>query len=137
MTNQADVMTENLAQKVASASPEELVAMLLGAGQRFLGQASEAMRRKDHPAKWRALERVSAIIEELSSRLNMNDGGDLVVNLLRVYEWWNSELLKAEQNQEPERLDNVSHLMGELRETWERLHQTRLSAGAAPSLQMA
>jgi flagellar protein FliS len=137
MTPHAHDMNDALAEKVASASPEEFVAMLLGAGQRFLAQAIQAMIRQDYAARGQALGRVAAIVEELASRLNHQDGGELVTNLSRIYGWWAGEITLAGEKLDPERLEKVSRVMGDLKETWEQLHRSRIGAGRPGPLQLA
>jgi flagellar secretion chaperone FliS len=126
-----------LVQRINGASPEQLAAMLLEGAQRFLAQALVAMGKRDIPAKARLVNRVSAIIEELMVQLNHEQGGELVGNLTRLYEWWLSELFQGSQSNQADRLERVFRQMGELRGTWEELHLQKVSgqgAQAAASL---
>lgn len=116
-----------LAQRINGASAEQLVVMLLEGGQRFLGQAIAAMAKRDIPAKARLVNRVSAIIEELMVRLNHEEGGDLVANLSRLYEWWLNELFEGSQNNQSDRLERVHRQMGEVRASWEELQHHHTS----------
>lgn len=125
MTPYANARDQYLTQRVMGASPEQLVAMLLEGAQRFLAQAGQALDRKDYQAKGQALNRVSAIIEELAVRLNLDEGGELVENLMRLYDWWGREVVEAGSLLDRSRLDRVSRQMGELRQTWEQAHQKR------------
>ncbi len=128
MTTSAKAYDPELAQRVAEASPELMVAMLLEAAQRFLDQAIAAMHRNDHAMKGQAVNRVYAIIEELTARLNLEQGGDLASDLDLIYEWWSWELLQASAQMEPGRLEKMIGLMGELKQSWEQLHQSKLAA---------
>jgi flagellar secretion chaperone FliS len=120
-----------LVQRVQSASPEQLVALLLEGGQKFLNQALVAMKNKDIPAKARSLNRVSDILIELAARLNHQEGGELVGNLIRVYDWWMRELFEGSQRNQPERLTMIRNQMGEMRDTWEELHRKKYLAHAS------
>lgn len=131
MSQDSTFAHEDLARRFAEASPELMVVMLLDAGQRFLAQAVDAMGRKDFVAKGAAVSRVSAIIEELALRLNHKEGGELVENLVLVYQWWSSELLQASGSQQPARLEQIARSMGELKEAWQQVH-ARQSAAPAP-----
>jgi len=122
-----------LAQRIQGASPEQLVAMLLEGGQRFLNLALIAMQNRDIPGKARHLHRVSDIILELTIRLNLEEGGELVTNLNRIYDWWMRELFDAGQKNQPERLQLIQRQMGEMRATWEELHQKKTGAGQPTS----
>lgn len=116
-----------LIQRINGASPEQLTAMLLEGAQRFLMQAMVAMSKRDIPAKARLVNRVSAIIEELLVQLNHEQGGELVGNLVRLYDWWLTELFQGSQNNQPDRLERVVRQMGELKGTWEELHLQKMA----------
>ena len=63
---------------VASASPHQLVQMLLDACQDSLAQARGAIAAGDIPAKGRAIGRAARIVEEgLKACLNLDAGGSL------------------------------------------------------------
>lgn len=128
MTSAATAYDQDLARRVAEATPELMVAMLLEAAQRFLDQAISAMNRNDHAAKGQAVNRVYAIIEELAARLNLEQGGDLASDLDLIYEWWSWELLQASAQMETRRLEKMIGLMGELKQSWEQLHQSKQAA---------
>jgi len=131
MTPYAKASDQYLTQRVIGASPEQLMALLLEGAQRFLSQAVQAMGRKDFAAKGQALNRVSAIVEELAVRLDQEAGGDLVMNLTRLYDWWGREIIDAGAHLDPTRLERVSRQMGEMRQTWEQAHLASTGTGAA------
>lgn len=118
-----------LLQRIQGASPEQLAALLLEGGQKFILQATTAMRKRDIPTKARLINKVSCIIEELMVRLDHEEGGELATNLGRLYEWWLSEVFAASQKNEPERLERVSRQMGEIRSAWETF-QPQAPSGA-------
>lgn len=122
------VADQYLLQRIEAASPEQLHAMLLEAGQKFLSLAIMAMNGNDIPGKSRHLSRVSDIIVELSGQLNRNDGGELVLNLSQIYTGWIDTLFDASQKKQPERLTIIVDQMAELRLTWEELHQKKTIA---------
>jgi flagellar protein FliS len=95
--------------------------MLLEGAQRFLNQAIVALRNRDIQTKARLVNRVSAIIEELAVRLNHEEGGEVVDNLTRIYEWWLKELFEASQKNQPERLEYIGRQMAEMKGTWDQL----------------
>lgn len=112
-----------LAQRIEAASPEQLAAILLEGGQKFLNLVMAAMNSNDIPGKARHTNRVSDFILELSLRLNRVDGGEVVDNLERLYKWWTDELFDAVRKNQPERLLLIYKHMGELRNTWEERHR--------------
>ncbi len=118
-----------LSQRVMGASPEQLMAILLEGAQKFLAQAVQALVRRDFAAKGKAINRVTAIIEELTLRLNHEEGGELVSNLVRVYDWWGREIIAAGADLDSGRLERVSRQMADLRLAWEQSFQKRSMTG--------
>jgi flagellar protein FliS len=125
-----------LVQRVLGASPEQQAALLMEAGQRFLGKAIKAMEQKDHVGSARSLDRVAEIITEAAFRLNHEDGGELVDNLLKVYDWWTSEILEATASKNAALLRVISHHMGEIRHAWEQLHEKQAKALLASDIRL-
>ncbi len=120
----------DLARRIAEATPEEMEAMLLDAARRFLAQAVQAMARRDHAARGQALTRVTEIIEELSARLNREQGGEVASNLARIYDWWTCELILASLQDQPGPFEEISRWMGELSESW--MQAVRMRMPSAP-----
>lgn len=112
-----------LVQRVIGASPEQQAALLMEAGQLWLGRAIKAMGQKDHVEAGRCLSRVTEIITESVLRLNFEEGGELVGNLARIYDWWTREILEASTSRDTRRLGAVSQYMGEIRQAWEQYHE--------------
>ncbi len=101
--------------------PEHMVVLLLEGGQRFLAEAQEAIRRQDSTIRDYFVNKVLAILTELVNRLNGETGGDLVDNLVRVYDWWGVEVLAAASENDEQRLRVVAAQMGEIRKSWEQV----------------
>jgi flagellar protein FliS len=101
--------------------PEHTAVLLLEGGQRFLAKAEEAMQDKDPVLRDYYLKRVLAILLELSKRLNQEQGGELVHNLIRLYDWWGRSVLVASEHDDVARLKDISAQMGEIRKAWEQV----------------
>lgn len=123
MNAYAQSATAYLTQRVLAASPEQQAALLMEAGQRFLGKAIQAMAQKAHLEAARCLGRVTDIINESILRLNQDDEGELVQNLQKIYHWWIREIIEASNTRDVARLEVLSHHMGEIRQAWEQLHE--------------
>jgi len=121
-----------LVQRIQGASPERVAALLLEGGQRFLNLMIKAIEAGDLPNQAVYIGRISDIILGLKERLNLDDGGEVVENLIRIYDWWADELYEGSLNGEPDRLRVIFNHMGELKETWEELHR-RKSSGNQPA----
>jgi flagellar protein FliS len=123
-----------LVQRINGATPEQLVVILLEGAQKFLMQAIAATRMRDIQTKARMVNKVSAIIEELTLRLDLDEGGELVGNLASIYEWWLRELFSGSQKNQPERLESIVFQMAEMRVTWDRAIQSQVAS--MPSMQL-
>jgi flagellar protein FliS len=121
-----------LLQRIQSASPEQMAALLLEGAQRFINLTLQAMRQRNLQDQARHTNRVADILVELKDRLNREGGGEVVDNLTRIYDWWLDEIFDAAQKNQPERLQRMATLMGELRETWEELHRRKTTGPASP-----
>jgi flagellar protein FliS len=59
-----------------------------------------------------------AIIEELRASLNLEDGGEIAANMADLYEYCGRQLVRANAENRPEMLDEVGHLLREIRSAW-------------------
>lgn len=132
MNTYAQSADKYLVQRVMGASPEQQAALLMEAGQRYLGKAVKAMASKDPVEASRCFIRVTDIISESVCRLSLEDGGELVQNLLKVYGWWTREIFEASSAKDTVRLDAVASHMGEIRQAWEQLHEKQAKANPGP-----
>jgi len=107
-----------LAQRINSASSEELVAMLLEGAQRFLLEAVKAIHAKDLRTKARHLQRVSEIMQKLLGMLNPEGDKTLVDKLHGIYIWWIKEMFEGSRFNQPEQLEQVVRQMAAMREAW-------------------
>lgn len=98
--------------------PEHIIVLLLEGAQRFLARAIDAIQRGDGVLRDRALKRIKPILKELDSRLNHEQGGELVGNLIRIYDWWDREISDAGAHADVDRLQGISTQMGEIRRAW-------------------
>ena len=117
-----------LIQEINGSSPEHVMFMLLEGAQRFLLQAVVAIKRRDITTRARMVNRVSAIVEELAVRLDHEGGGELVLNLTRIYDWWLKELFEASQKNQAERLEAVERQIADMKTAWAELDQRQASA---------
>jgi len=105
----------------AGEMPEHMVVLLLEAGQRFLGKAEEAIKQQEPTLRDLYLRRTLSILLELSRRLNPEEGGELVVSLINLYDWWGREVMEGGEQPDTQRLRRVSSQMGEIRRAWEQV----------------
>jgi flagellar secretion chaperone FliS len=114
---------------VLTAPPERLVVMLYDGARRFLCQAAAAMRERDVPCAHDRLRRAEAIVEHLRLTLDMSQG-EVAERLSAIYLFCSRQLAEARMRQEPELLERVGELLGELREAWAQIVPPAPEAGA-------
>ena len=102
---------------VLTASPEQLVVMLYDGARRFLGQATVAMRAGDVETSHVKLRRAEAIISHLLETLDL-DQGEIAGRLGSIYLFCNRHLNEARLQRDPQKIEQVNTLLGELRSAW-------------------
>ncbi len=125
-----------LTQRIFGATPEQQAALIMEAGQLHLGKAIHALTQDNLPAAITSFIRVSEVIMEATLRLNHESGGELAQNLQNLYEWWTKEIMVASKARDTARLAAVAHGMGEIRQAWEKLHETKAAPKGEPGLQL-
>ncbi len=125
-----------LTQRVMGASSEQLAAIIMEAGQLHLGRAVQALDRNDTAAATSSFIRITEVIKEANLLLNLEEGGELAMNLQRLYRWWMKEVMLASRSKDTVRLTAVSQAMGELRQTWEQYHVQKVGATRVSTFQL-
>jgi flagellar protein FliS len=115
--------------QVQSRTPLELVVMLYDGTLQSLSAARAAIELKNIPARRDAISRALAIISELQSTLNLEEGGAVAASLDELYEFASRRLLDAAMKNDVTPIDEVSRLFSTLRNAW----QTIATAPAAPA----
>ena len=116
--------------EVQSRTPLELVTMLYDGALRFMAVARDAIVRKDIPARRDALNRTMAIVSELQSALNLQAGGEVAVDLDRLYEYASVRLLDAAMRNDVGPVDEVRRIFEILRDGWATAAGTGMPDGA-------
>ena len=105
-------------QSILTATPGQLVVMLYDGCLRFLHQAAYAIREGNATEAGGRLSRAEAIIEELLATLDMEKGGVVASRLQGIYVFCSKHLIEARLARDPEMIDKVGELLGELRDAW-------------------
>ena len=108
-------------QQVDSATPLELILLLYNAALDSLVLAEEVYDSKDPSTieKFhKYLIKTQNIVTELIIALDMEAGGDLVMNLFKVYEYINWRLGQINISKEVEGIEEVRNLLNILKEGW-------------------
>ncbi len=99
----------------------QLLIMLYDGAIKFLTQAKTKIDEKDYAAKGVLISRALDIIAELDSSLNAERGGELATNLHNLYFYCNTRLLMANMRMDNTLVDEVIHILGELRSAYSQI----------------
>jgi flagellar protein FliS len=105
---------------VLAASREQLVVMLYDGARRFMRQSAIAMRAGEIERAHNTLRRAEMIIGNLDSALDFEQG-DVADRLHSIYAFCLIHLNRARITQDPGKVEEVSEMLGDLREAWVQL----------------
>ncbi len=118
---------------VAAASPHTLIVMLFDGALLAISMASNHMKNKQIAEKGMAISKAIDIINcGLKASLDKTSGGDLAEKLDALYEYMSLRLLQANVKNDQAALDEVSHLLNEIRGAWLEIADVPPTAAAAP-----
>ena len=117
---------------VQSSSPLELVVLLYDGALRHLVAARDAIGRNDLVARRDAFSKAMAIVTELQSTLNVEQGGQVAASLDALYTYMTGRLVDATVKKEAAAIDEVERLLRSLRDAWAQIAAEQVSAGARP-----
>jgi flagellar protein FliS len=105
---------------VMTAPPERLVVMLYDGAIRFLRQGAGAYRSGQIEHGLDRVRRAEAIVNELNYALDMSHG-ELPARLRSIYLYCKRQFNDAMLHADPEPLEVVQRLLGELRAAWNQV----------------
>lgn len=104
---------------VNTASPHQLIKLLLDGFFDSIASARGAIRARDVELKAKAFKRAIGIVNEgLKASLDMQVGGDLASNLSNLYAYVSLRLTQANLHNDETILDECVKLMTPVREAW-------------------
>ena len=118
--------------QVATVDKGRLIIILYEGAIKFIREAIKAQADGDIPAKASSINRALDIINELNQSLNMQEGGEIAVNLRRIYKFWNEHLLRAKVSRDGHGLSDVEGMMVSLAQAWEVVCNDPEASKAAP-----
>ena len=113
--NAQDVYKQN---QILNATPKKLVIMLYEGAIKNLKLAELSAADKKIEATSNALIKAQEIIQELMVTLDFKNGGEVAENLNQLYDFYLTELIKANRSKDPESIKKVREPLEELRDTW-------------------
>ena len=106
---------------VASASPHRLIQMLMERALAKIGVARNHMERGETQEKGSNISDAISIINGLQASLNHSADQRLSENFDALYAYMMRRLLEANLHNDPAILEEVGHLLGELKEAWDAI----------------
>ncbi|MFO1511606.1 MAG: flagellar export chaperone FliS [Verrucomicrobiota bacterium] len=118
-----------------TASPGQLVLMLYEGAIRFLDRAQAGFQLED-PVELNTtvnnnIIRAQEIIRELDCSLNLDQGGELAVQLRRLYDYFDRILLESNIRKDPKGVIEVIARLGVLRDAWATMLRKQGESGEA------
>ncbi len=123
----------------AFANPHRLIQMLMEGALEKISKAKGFMKNGDIAKKGEHISWAISIIEGLRVSLDHSHGGKISENLEALYVYMNSRLTQANLNNSIEMLDEVTHLLLDIKSGWDAIPQdviddhAKSAAGAQPS----
>lgn len=104
---------------VDAADPQKLILMLFAGAQLATKAAKQHMLLKETVQKGAAISKAIMIIDSgLKASLDSKTGGEIAQRLHALYDYMVGQLLVANRKNEPDVLDEVTHLLTELQDAW-------------------
>jgi flagellar protein FliS len=129
-------------QQVATrtASPGQLILMLYEGIIRFLDRA-QAGFELDDPVEFNTtindnILRAQDIIRELDYSLNVELGGELALELRRLYDYFDRTLLEANLRKDPRGIAEVGQRVAVLRDAWATMLRQQGLSNDTPNLKV-
>ncbi len=121
MMHPGNAANHYLRTQVKSSAPLELVVMMYDAALRFTATAHDAMVRGDIPTRRTAISKTMAIVNELQSSLDMQQGGPIAEELDRLYTWITTCLLTAVSEKDPRPIADARRVLETMRGAWQTI----------------
>ncbi len=110
-----------LQQMVETATPVQLICLLFQRGNELMDEAERALTEKDFERANEALTKAQKVVAELISSLDTEKGGEIAVNLHRLYTFVWERLLHANLRKSVEPLQDAKQIWEQLRQLWEQV----------------
>jgi len=114
----------NLHGNLAEASPHQVVKVMLDSVLGRIAEASGHLERGEVAAKGEKIGKALGIIEALMLGLDKERGGELALNLERLYDYASRTLLRAHLENRSDLLKEVTSLIREIKLGWDGIAPT-------------
>jgi flagellar protein FliS len=117
---------------ISTSSPVGLVVKLYEGAIRNANHARSALESGSVPERARSIGKALAIVGELQSSLDLEQGGEIAINLNDLYSFVTERLLEANLNARIECIDEAVGVLETLCGGWQEILHSGASAGATP-----
>lgn len=108
----------DLRSAVETASPKELITMLVDGALTAMAKAMGAIERKEISARTQQLNKANDIILGLKDFLDHEKGGEIATNLDALYDYMIRTLLHANRTNDAAKVQEVMTLMLQIKSGW-------------------
>lgn len=115
----------NLDAQTSRASPVELVLLLTDGLLDELARARAHIVARRYEQKAQSIDKCVQIINGLASSLDFDQGGQVVANLARLYEFCATRLQGAGVKLDPSMVDEVVGVLSTIRQGWQGVQAKR------------
>ncbi len=106
------------ATQLEADDPLGLIVKLYDGMLAFLRRAADGFERNDYASAADPIRRSADIIGELQAVLNLEQGGEVAINLDRIYAYCRRRIMEAHLQSDPAGLREVADLLEPLRDAW-------------------
>lgn len=121
MMNYQQTNQSYLKNQVMSASPAQLISMLMAGAIKNVKLAQKAIEAADKPKTHAKILLAQDIILELKYAVNQDVEGSVGLELINLYDYMYEQLVQANINNDPAKLAEVDTLMTDLLTTWKQI----------------
>ncbi len=108
--------------QVTTSDRLKLVVMLYDGAISFLKTAVNCLEKNDMAGKGVYIAKAQNIVDELNNSLNIKDGGEIAVNLRKIYNFLYFYLVKANISKNRAMLKESISILMTLKEAWEYIN---------------
>ncbi|WP_415905095.1 flagellar export chaperone FliS [Neptuniibacter sp. QD48_55] len=108
----------DLRATVETASPHKLISMLLDGALGALAKAKGAIERNAIEDRTQHLNKATEIVVGLKGSLDLEQGGEVAVNLDALYDYMLRSIMSANSQNNAEKVQEVMSLMLEIKQGW-------------------
>jgi flagellar protein FliS len=106
---------------VTTQNKGRLIVLLYDGAIKFMKLAIKELEADNYEAKGRYIGKAQNIINELNAILDMDTGGEIALNLRKLYSFMNKRLSEANTKRDPQIIREVITLMEELNQGWKAI----------------